>query len=111
MEWGKNPPPNYITKLYISSAESIFNPITQKYSDEKIEEQLKQQEKKDTSNNIAKGYDDEIKNIQIYNIINLEDKLKGLEKNKFYPINILQKRKKFFQNQPNIISSLQIVVQ
>ena len=102
LEWGKNPPPNYITKLYISSAERNFNPITQRYSDKKIEEQLKQQEKKDTINSITKGYDSELKNIQVYNIINLEDRLKGLEKNKFYPHIISEKRKKFFQNPPKI---------
>ena len=102
LEWGKNPTPNHVTKLYISSAERLFNPITQKYSDNKKEEQIKQQEKKDTINSIAKGYDNELKNIQIYNIINLEDKLKGLEKNKFYPNNTPQRRKKFFQIQPKI---------
>lgn len=102
LEWGKNPPQNYITKHYISSAERIFNPITQKYTDKNIEEQLKQQEKKDLINNIARGYDNELKNIQVYNIINLEDKLKGLENNQRYPKNIIQKRKKFFQITPKI---------
>ena len=110
LEWGKNPPANYVTKLYISSAERIFNPITQKYNDKKLEEELNKKEKKDLIENIAKVYDNELKNIQVYNIINLEDKLKGLENNKEYPKVILQKRKKFFdipsKNNYNIISSL-----
>ena len=102
LQWGKNPPPNYVTKEYISSAERIFNPITQRYTNKNFEEQLKQQEKIDITNNIVKGYDNELKNIQIYNIINLEDRLKGLEKSQGYPINILQKRKKFFKIAPKI---------
>ena len=102
LEWGKNPPVHYITKQYITSAERVFNPITQKYTDKKFEEQLKLQEKNDITNSIAKGYDNELKKTQIYNIINLEDKLKGLEKNQGYPNNIIQKRKKFFQITPKI---------
>ena len=102
LEWGKNPPAHYITKQYITSVERAFNPITQKYTDKKFEEQLKLQEKNDITNSIAKGYDNELKNTQLYNIINLEDKLKGLEKNQGYPNNINQKRKKFFPITPKI---------
>ena len=61
LQWGKNPPPNYVTKEYISSAERIFNPITQRYTNKNFEEQLKQQEKIDITNNIVKGYDNELK--------------------------------------------------
>ena len=110
LEWGKNPPVNYITKQYISSAERVFNPITQRYSDKKIEDQLNQQEKKDIINNIVKGYDNELKNIQTFNIINLQDRLKGLETNKSYPESNLERRKKLFIMSPkinyNIISNL-----
>ena len=110
LEWGKNPPVNYITKLYISSAERIFNPITQKYNDKNFEKELNKKEKKDLIENIAKGYDNELKNIQLYNIINLEDKLKGLENNKEYRNYNVEKRKKFFEIPPkinyNLISTL-----
>ena len=102
LEWGKNPPANYVTKQYITSAERIFNPIIQKYNDKKYEEELKIQEKKDIINSIVKGYDKELKNIQVYNIINLDDRLKGLEDNQRYPKTTLQKRKKFFKLTPKI---------
>ena len=102
LEWGKNPPANYVTKEYINSSERIFNPITQKYADKNYEEELKIQEKKDIINSIVKGYDNELKNIQVYNIINLQDRLKGLEGNQRYPKSIMQKRKKYFQLKPKI---------
>lgn len=110
LQWGKNPPANYVTKEYISSGERIFDPITQKYADQNLEEQLKVQEKKDITNNIIKGYDNELKNIQAYNIINLEDKLKGLEKSQGYPTSTIHKRKKYYRITPkinyNILSNL-----
>ena len=102
LQWDKNPPANYITKEYITSAETSFNPITQKYTNKTFEEQLKEQEKKNITDHIVKGYDNELKNIQTYNIINLEDRLKGLEKSQGYPNNNLIKRKKYFQITPKI---------
>ena len=55
LQWGKNPPVNYITKEYISSAETSFNPITQKYTNKTFEEQLKEQEKKKYHKSYSKG--------------------------------------------------------
>ena len=108
LQWGRNPPQHYYAREYITSEDRIFNPITQKYTDIKIEEQLKQQEKKDITNSIVKGYNNELKNIQTYNIINLENKLKGLEDIHEYPNT--QRRKKYFVNPPkinyNILSNL-----
>ena len=102
LQWGRNPPQYYFKKDYITSVERIYNPITQKYTDIKIEEQLKQQEKKDIINSIVQGYDNELKSIQTYNIINLEDKLKGLEDSQVYPNTVSQRRKKFFKIPPKI---------
>ena len=110
LKWGKNPPVSYFTKLYINSEDRIFNPITQKYLDESREEKLKQKEKIDLVNNISKGLDNELNISQTYNIINLQDKLKGFENDKNYPQSPRIRRKKFYNLTPkinyNILSNL-----
>ena len=104
LKWGRNPPVRYYTKLYINSNERIFNPITQKYTD-KLKE-----EKTELINNISKCYDNEINSSQTYNIINLQDKLKGFENDRNYPQSPRVRRKKFYNLTPkinyNILSNL-----
>ena len=80
LPWGKNPHINYITNQLVFSAQRVFNPITQRYSDKKYENELKLQEREDIKNHIVKAYDSQLNKEQIFNIINLDDKLKGLEK-------------------------------
>jgi len=110
LKWGRNPPVRYYTKLYINSDERIFNPITQKYTDKLREEKLKQEEKTELINNISKCYDNEINSSQTYNIINLQDKLKGFENDRNYPKSPSVRRKKFYNLTPkinyNILSNL-----
>ena len=84
LPWGRNPPMNYITNQLVSSYQRIFNPITQRYTDKKYENELILQEKEDIKNKIIKGYDSELNKEQIFDIINLEDKLKGLSKDESY---------------------------
>lgn len=110
LKWGRNPPVRYYTKLYINSDERIFNPITQKYTDQLREEKLKQEEKTELINNISKCNDNEINSSQTYNIINLQDKLKGFENDRNYPQSPRVRRKKFYNLTPkinyNILSNL-----
>jgi len=80
LPWGKNPHINYITNQLVFSAQRVFNPITQRYSDKKYENELKLQEREDIKNHIVKAYDSQLNKEQIFNIINLDDKLKGLDK-------------------------------
>ena len=84
LPWGKSLPINYITNQLVSSAQRVFNPITQRYNDKKYENELKLQEKEDIKNHIIKAYDSELNKEQIFDIINLEDRLKGLNKGESY---------------------------
>ena len=114
LPWGKNNPMNYITNQLVYSAQRVFNPITQRYSDKKYENELQLQEKENIKNHIIKAYDSELNKEQIFDIINLEDKLKGLPKDESYNKNgnVFHSRKKgnLFPLTPkknyNIISNL-----
>ena len=114
LPWGKNPHINYITNQLVFSAQRVFNPITQRYSDKKYENELKLQEREDIKNHIVKAYDSQLNKEQIFNIINLDDKLKGLDKDESLYKNAnnlhFQKKGNIFPLTPtknyNIISNL-----
>lgn len=74
-----------INQQKVKKNELYFNPILQKYNDINLESKTIQQEKDDLLNAIIKDKDYQLKNEQAYNIINLEDKLKGFEKHPNYP--------------------------
>ena len=65
--------------------ETYFNPILQKYNDDKINKQLISMENKDLKDKLALYYDKQLSNEQTYNLINLKDKLKGFENHPNYP--------------------------
>ena len=110
LKWGSNPPVRYFTKLYINSEDRLFNPITQKYLDKSREEKMNNQQKEDLINSISKGLDNELRISQTFDIINLQDKLKGFEKDKNYPQSPRVRRKKYYNLTPkinyNILSNL-----
>ena len=62
----------------IIAAEQEYNPILQKYKNPSIENLYKQEEKKTLKRNLSLNYDKCLSNIQTYNIINLENRLKSL---------------------------------
>ena len=97
LQWGYNPKPNIISLKSVKSAESIFNPITQKFTNTNFETELKKSEQKNLIDKIANFYDKELRNIQTYNIINLRDRFKGFEHHPNYPDN-----NKEIQKKPNI---------
>ena len=85
LKWGKNPRPEIIKEKIVKSHDLIFNPITQKYADKDFDSELKKQEKLNLIDSIAQGYDNELRVIQTFDIINLKDKLDTLKDNPNYP--------------------------
>ena len=85
LEWGQNPKPFVITHRLIKENDRSFNPILQKYTDTNYENQLRFQEKQNLINTIVKNKDNQLKIEQTYDIINLQDKLKGFENDPNYP--------------------------
>ena len=85
LPWGYNPRPQYIKEEIIKSLDTYFNPITQKYKDKEYDNELRKLEKKDIIDKISLNYDKELRVIQTYDIINLQDKLKGFENHPDYP--------------------------
>ena len=98
LKWGYNPKQELVKEKHVKSQDLVFNPITQKYSDKNFEKELRRQEKSNMINSIAQCYDNELRVIKTFDIINLKDKLNTLKNNSDYPNDIKQyhgaKRKK-----------------
>ena len=109
--WGsKNPSHTRITAGMVKANENTYNPILQTYSDLDYEKQLRKKEKSDVINEIVKNQDYRLKIEQTFNIINLQDRLKGFEKDPNYPVmkDLIHSRKRI-ENYPksfNILSNL-----
>ena len=67
--------PKHITKKMIFANQREFNPITQKFYDEKKEEKFKYNSRNEKINKISKGYDNQLEEETTYDIINLRNKL------------------------------------
>ena len=83
--------PQRVTQSSILKNDNIFNPILQTYTDKNKEKQLREQEKSNIISTIIRNQDNALKTQQTFNIINLRDKLKGLENDKNYPRKNIQK--------------------
>ena len=70
--------PGLVTHKFIKEEENSFNPITQKYTDNNQEKTIRQFDRINKIDDISKGYDRELCMESTYNIINLRNKLKGL---------------------------------
>ena len=68
-----------ITHKMVKENDVVFNPILQRYKDPKYETSLRQNEKSAIISEIIKNQDNQLKVEQTFNIINLKDRLKGLE--------------------------------
>jgi hypothetical protein len=110
LEWGYNPPPPRITQKMVKANDVIFNPILQKYTNANYDSTLHQKEQKDIINTIIKNKDNQLKIEQTYNIITLEDRLKGFENHPNYPAykDPINRRKNInpYPKPYNIISTL-----
>ena len=69
----------------IAKRENTYNPILQTYTDKTIEDNLKILEQKKMIETLAKNQDRSLRYEQTFNIINLDNKLKGLEHVQGYP--------------------------
>ena len=78
LEWKFNPKPQYITHKQIAYNDKGFNPITQKYLDKSIENNIRIIEDKNLKNSLVKNYDKSLQYQQTFDIITLENKLKDL---------------------------------
>ena len=70
--------PERVTHKYIKEEENSFHPITQRYSDKVKDNTIAQNDKKNSINDMSKAYDNELSLESTYNLINLRNKLKGL---------------------------------
>ena len=99
-----------ITSKMIKANDMVFNPILQKYNDPKLESSLQKKENSAIISEIIKNQDNQLKVEQTFNIINLKDRLKGLENDPNYPSmkDLIHSRKRI-DNCPknyNILSNL-----
>ena len=103
-----------ITAQLVKRNDNFFNPILQTYSDLKFDKQIREKEKSATTKEIIKNLDNQLKIEQTYNIINLQDRLKGFENHPNYPVmkDLIHSRKRI-ENNPktfNIISNLPFTI-
>ena len=70
--------PRHITTKMIVDAQRVFNPLTQKYYDEKKEQKICENSKNNSISMMANGYDKQLEVENTYNIINLKSKLGNL---------------------------------
>lgn len=85
IEFKKIERPELVTKSKVLQNDTYFNPILQKYSNINLDSKLIQKEKNELMNTIITSRDNQLKNEQVYNIINLHDNLKGFENHPNYP--------------------------
>jgi hypothetical protein len=93
--------PELITHKKIWELDTVYNPITQKYNNPEHNRQIENLEKKNSINRIITNTDNVLKMEQYFNVINLQDKLNGLESHPNYPKQSLDRRKRNLEV-PNI---------
>ena len=104
LEWNFNPKPKYITHKQLLYNDIEFNPITQRYYDENVENEMKKKEEKIIKKAISQNYEKQFLHQQEYDIIN--NRLKRFSQDK-----IIKNKKKFSSdsNVPyNIISNISL---
>ena len=83
----KEPVEPYVKRTYkdIKARETTYDPIVQKFRDPAFEKQIEQAEQQNFIDVIAKNKDRSLRYEQTYNVVNFENKLKGLEDRPDYP--------------------------
>ena len=98
----------------VKQNDKVFDLILQRYNDKSLENNLRQNEKNDLISSIIKNQDKQLKVEQTFNIINLQDRLKGFEQHPDYPKpkDLINKRKKinYDSKNYNILSNLPLTV-
>ena len=103
IDWSKIKKPELITAEKVKEIDIYFNPILQKYNNISLNSKMVKKEKDEIINSIITSRDYQLSKEQTYNIINLEDKLKGFEKYPNYPKqkDIIKSRKKIIYHPKN----------
>lgn len=78
-------PVKHVRHAEVKQIETMYNPILQCYSNSNVEKQVRNQEKTDFIDTLAKNKDRALRYEQTYDVINFDDKLKGLENEEGYP--------------------------
>ena len=114
LPWDKSPLPPRVTTKMVKQNDKCFDLILQKYNDKQYENSLNQKEKKELYSTIIKNQDKQLKVEQTFNIINLQDRLKGFENHPDCPKqkDLINKRKKINYDikNYNIISNLPLTI-
>ena len=109
IKWEKFEKPEQITESKIKQNDIYFNPILQKYNNINLESKIIQKEKNEIIKSIIKSRDSQLSKEQAFNIINLQDKLKGFENHPDYPKQkdiTFKKKIKLNRKSFNILSNL-----
>ena len=103
-----------ISNRKVKRNELYYNPIIQKYNDISLNSKTIQADRCNLLNSIIKNKDYKLQYEQAYNIINLEDKLKGFENHPNYPKprNFIKTKRKIPQppKEFNILSNLPVSI-
>ena len=78
-------PQRRVTHTEIKKIETMYNPILQTYSDPSLENNVRKQEREMLIDTLAKNKDRALRYEQTFDVINFDDKLKGLEGKEGYP--------------------------
>ena len=83
----KEPAEPYFKRTFkdMKAKETIYNPITQKYNDPGVEKHVERVEQDNFIDVLAKNKDRSLRYEQTFNVVNFENKLKGLEDRPDYP--------------------------
>ena len=102
--------PQKITHKMVIDNNNIFNPVTQKYSNNELDKAIRIEEKKNMINKIATDYDNQLRNEQTYDIINLTDRLSALNYHEALPEGPHSINKEISKAPYNILSNLPLNV-
>lgn len=81
----KPEPQRRVTNQEIKQIETMYNPILQSYVDPSLESQVRRQERDGQIDTLAKNKDRALRYEQTFDVINFDDKLRGLENKDGYP--------------------------
>lgn len=83
----KDPVEPYVKRTFkeMKERETSYNPITQKFKDPSVETHIEKAEREAYIDVLAKNKDRALRYEQTFNVINFENKLKGLEDRPDYP--------------------------
>lgn len=79
------PPVKHVKAGEIKKIETMYNPILQQYSNPNMENEVRHYERESLIDTLAKNKDRALRYEQTFDVINFDDKLKGLEDKEGYP--------------------------